>query len=155
MLQCAGGEVPSEAKRKALTDGKDDSDISKHHIGILITCYCDNEHTFKKTCLLGTFRVSISAMKMPPPNLQVRDVKEWYVDFLTESMQDDNEDLSSPFLVICSVSKEEFRPECLASYSYDVKLKYTLCTINAINSLLVTKYCNIVGEFLQLSHSET
>ena len=60
-------------------------------------------------------------MKEPPLALKVRDVKEWYVDYLAETLMDnDQEELAGPLLVIASVSKSEFRPERLASYSYEV-----------------------------------
>ena len=72
----------------------------------------------------GTFTLPISTLREPPPNLKVRDVKQWYVDYLAEKLTvDDKEALASPLLVVASVAKAEFRTERLASYTYKVSVK--------------------------------
>ena len=69
----------------------------------------------------GTFTLPITALREPPPTLKVRDVKQWYVDYLAEMLtSDDNEMMASPLLVIASVGIEEFKPEHFSSYTYEV-----------------------------------
>ena len=53
-----------------------------------------------------------------------QDVKEWYVNFSAESLKDeesDHEELTSPLLVIASVSKFEFRDENISKYTYGTR----------------------------------
>ncbi len=40
----------------------------------------------------GTFNVAVSNLRDPPDNLHVRDVKEWYVELLTNMLKDDSKD---------------------------------------------------------------
>ena len=69
----------------------------------------------------GTFTLPVTSLNEPSPTLQVRDVKDWYVEYLADMLADDDqEELASPLLVISSVTKSEFKPEHLASYSYEV-----------------------------------
>jgi hypothetical protein len=67
-----------------------------------------------------------------PPYLHVRDVKEWYVEFLMKMLLDegeDHEDITAPLLVIASVPKDEFRPRNLNSYTYQV------CSYSCVHAL--------------------
>lgn len=57
----------------------------------------------------------------------MRDVKQWYVEYLAEKLTVDDKE-SSPLLVVASVGKEEFGPEPLASYTYMVSVK--MCKIH-------------------------
>lgn len=44
----------------------------------------------------GNFTLPITALREPPPTLKVRDVKQWYVDYLADMLtSDDNE------MIIC------------------------------------------------------
>ena len=66
-------------------------------------------------------------MREPPADLKVRDVKQWYVEYLSELLgEDDQEELASPLLVISSVGKSEFRHEHLSSYTYEVQLVFPM-----------------------------
>ena len=61
--------------------------------------------------------------------MKVREVKDWYVDYLSEMMTDeknDHEDLTSPLLVLASVSKEDFHNKSLDKYSYQVQCMHKL-----------------------------
>lgn len=51
-------------------------------------------------------------LREPPDYLRVREVKEWFVDYLVDMLRDaesDHEDLTAPLLVIVSCSKGEFK----------------------------------------------
>ncbi len=90
------------------------------------------------------FTLPIDALRDPPPYLRVREVKEWYVDYLAEMLLDekgDHEDLTAPLLVIASATKSDFRPKSANSYTYEVCCWQTMavhyqgyraikCTIN-------------------------
>ena len=57
----------------------------------------------------------------PPDYLRIRDVKGLYMNFITEGLKDkesDHEELTSPLLVIASVSKSEFRDNNISKYVY-------------------------------------
>ena len=57
--------------------------------------------------------------------LRVREVKEWYIDYLVKVLleeEDDHEDLTSPLLVIASAVKGEFRVQNVADYTFEVWL---------------------------------
>ena len=72
---------------------------------------------------VGTFNVDFEKLCDPPDYLRIRDVKEWYVDFIADALKDeahDHEELSSPLLVIASVSKCDFRDKNMSKYSYQV-----------------------------------
>lgn len=73
--------------------------------------------------LLGTYQVPIELLHEPPLVLQIREVKEWYVDYLVEMLktsESDHEDLTAPLLVTVSVKKEEFRISNKDKYTYQV-----------------------------------
>lgn len=56
----------------------------------------------------GIFTLPVSCLKEPPPTLKVRDIKEWYVDYLVEMMSNDDQgELTSPLLVVASVGKSD------------------------------------------------
>ena len=72
------------------------------------------------------YNIPVSALQPPPEYLRVRDVKQWYVDYLAGMLLeegDDHEDLTSPLLVIVSVAKGEFRVKNVAHYSFEVRLQ--------------------------------
>lgn len=59
--------------------------------------------------LAGVFSLPVDSLRDPPPHLRVRDVKEWYVDYLVGMLLEedgDHEDLTAPFLIIASCSEE-------------------------------------------------
>ena len=71
---------------------------------------------------------------MIPDYLRIRDVKDWYIDFIAESLKDEennHEELTSPPLVIASVSKSEFKDKNISKYTYKVCLKISIhaCTL--------------------------
>ena len=104
-----------------------DDGTTNHLIGIYIIIFPQNI-SLSVLYIPGTLTLPTSALREPPPNLKVRDVKQWYVDYLAEKLtMDDKEVLASPLLVVASVGKEEFRPERLASYTYKVSIKAWLC----------------------------
>ena len=60
----------------------------------------------------GVYTLPVSMLREPPRYLRIRQIKEWYVEFLTKMLMDegaDHEDITAPLLVIASVPKEEFR----------------------------------------------
>ena len=72
-------------------------------------------------CITGTFTLPISCLRNPPPQLRVRDIKEWYIDYLVNLLEkDDHEELTAPLLVIASVGPAEFRSSLISTYSYEV-----------------------------------
>ena len=63
--------------------------------------------------LIGVFSVPVTALVDPPTFLRVREVRDWYVDYLVGMLlQDkgDHEDLTAPLLVIASVTKVVLQP---------------------------------------------
>ena len=65
----------------------------------------------------------------PPDYLRIRDVKELYMNFIAKGLKDkenDHEELTSPLLVIASVSKSEFRDKNIIKYTYQVCLKIAM-----------------------------
>ena len=74
---------------------------------------------------LGTYSLNITSLRDPPDLLRVREVKEWHVELLMKLMEGkegycDHEELTAPLLVLCSVSKQEFRLKSLNNYTYQV-----------------------------------
>ena len=64
-------------------------------------------------------------MREPPPYLRVREVKEWYVDYLMTMLleeENDHENLTAPLLVLASVTKADFQLKSLTNYTYEVCL---------------------------------
>ena len=72
----------------------------------------------------GVYAISVSALQEPPEYLRVRDIKEWYVDYLVKMLleEGDCEDLTSPLLVLASVTREEFREKNIDQYTFKVRL---------------------------------
>ena len=69
------------------------------------------------------FNLPVDSLRDPPPHLRVREVKEWYVDYLAGMLleeEGDHEDLTAPLLVIASVSKSEFRLKNMNKYTFQV-----------------------------------
>ena len=80
----------------------------------------------KNMLICRSFNIPIENLRDPPAYLRVREVKDWYVDFLTTLLlNEDAEDLTAPFMVKASVSPSELRAQKLNTYTYEV---YT-CTI--------------------------
>ena len=72
---------------------------------------------------LGVFTVPVSLLREPAPYLRVRDTKEWYVDFLVGLLleeEEDHEDITAPLLVVCSVTKSEFKQKFINNYTFEV-----------------------------------
>ena len=62
----------------------------------------------------------VAMMKELPMYLCVREVKGWYVEYLMKMLleeDDDHEDITAPLLVVASVSKAEFKPRNVSSYT--------------------------------------
>ena len=77
---------------------------------------CMNLFTF-----IGVFTLPVSALRNPPPYLRVREVKDWYVDYLATLLtNEDAEDLTAPFMVVASVDTTAFQASNINSYTYDV-----------------------------------
>ena len=71
------------------------------------------------------FSVPVTALVEPPAFLRVREVKDWYVDYLAGMLlQDkgDHEDLTAPLLVIASVTKDKFQETNINTYTYEVMI---------------------------------
>ena len=119
---CAGAEVSEAKRRRTVSDASEGSvEICKYHIGVFV--YITTK-LMKVTPLMnsaGAFTLPFASLNEPSPTLQVRDVKDWYVEYLADMLaEDDQEELASPLLVIASVTKLEFRPERLGAYFYEV-----------------------------------
>ncbi len=76
-------------------------------------------------CILfpGVFVIPFDALKEPPEYLKVREVKEWYVDYLLNMLlkeECDHEDLTAPLLVIASVDKKAFQEHSIKNYTFEV-----------------------------------
>lgn len=122
---------------------KESEDISQHHIGterlwyiLRIICtigggtvypvqhlqvakYSNHDITFT-----GIFILPVENLRDPPAYLRIRDLKDWYVDYLsTLLLNEDAEDLTAPFMVVASVSAVEFRAQKLNTYTYEVWLQ--------------------------------
>jgi len=62
-------------------------------------------------------------LREAPDSIRIRDVKEWYVEYLTDVLlkeEGDHEDLTSPLLVIASVAPADFKQSKLSTYTYEV-----------------------------------
>ena len=82
-----------------------------------------NKRTMDVLVSLGTYQIPIEQLHEPPPCLQVREVKQWYVDYLVKMLQndlDDHEDLTAPLLVVTSVKKKQFSTANIDKYTYQV-----------------------------------
>lgn len=76
-----------------------------------------------KHFLTGVYNLPVCSLREPPQYLRVREVKDWYVDYLMEMLLDeetDHEDLTSPLLVVASVTKRDFKSKNIHSYTYEV-----------------------------------
>ena len=78
--------------------------------------------TLKSTRLLLSVCVDVFTLTGPPPYLKVREVKQWYVDYLPMLLKEDgdHEDLTALLLVIASVTQCDFRQRNINSYTYEV-----------------------------------
>ena len=73
--------------------------------------------TIFSTFPVGLFTLPVENLRDPPTYLWVREVKDWYVDYLaTLLLKEDAEDLTAPFMVIASVSPSEFKAQKLNTY---------------------------------------
>ncbi len=69
------------------------------------------------------FNLPVSSLRDPPPYLKVREIKDWYVNYLIEMLLDedrDHEDITAPLLVMASVTKQDFKSKNIHSYTYEV-----------------------------------
>ncbi len=107
--------------------------------------------------LAGTLTVNVDCLVDPPEYLRVRDVKGWYVDYLKGMLseeKEDHEDLTSPLLVICSVSKDSYQQRASLGYTYQVVggiQRYTAITkVNAEGGSrkIHTRRCAVYGSGL-------
>lgn len=67
--------------------------------------------------------MQVSHLKDPSPQYQIRDVKEWYVQYLASLLSDkesDHEELTAPLLVIASVEASAFQHRHVERYTYEV-----------------------------------
>ena len=83
----------------------------------------------------GVHIIPVSALKQPPVYLRVREAKEWYIDYLVKTLLeegDDREDLTSPLLVVASVTKGEFRVKNVAHYTFEVGLQSHIIMSNIV-----------------------
>ena len=74
---------------------------------------------------IGTHQIALNLLQEPPDFLRVREIKEWYVDYLYDLMkteEGDHEDLTAPLLVQVSVKKVEFKLRDIGKYKYMVNL---------------------------------
>ena len=70
---------------------------------------------------IGVFTLPVSALRNPPPYLRVREVKNWYVDYLATLLtNEDAEDLTAPFMLVVSVDTTAFQANNTNSYTYEV-----------------------------------
>ena len=72
---------------------------------------------------IGVYDLPIDLLREPPDYLRVREVKEWFVEYLVDMLgeeESDHEDLTAPLLVIVSCNKAEFRPRHMQKYTYEV-----------------------------------
>lgn len=70
------------------------------------------------------------ALVDPPEFLRVREVRDWYVNYLAGMLlQDkgDHEDLTAPLLVIASVTKDKFQETNINKYTYEVINEFVIC----------------------------
>ncbi len=96
-----------------------------HLYACLYTCSSLSICTFT----IGTYQIPVELLQEPPTFLQIRDVKQWYVEYLVEMLsttEGDHEDLTSPLLVVASVKKEDFRMSNKDKYTYQVKIIFPL-----------------------------
>lgn len=131
--RCNNVEGPKGSKQRKISKLQEDQDqlkeeIPEHHIGI----YKFVSIQFTMTCILyiGVYMLPVSMLREPPQYLRVREIKEWYVEFLMKMIMDegeDHEDITAPLLVIASVPKEEFRQKNLNMYSYEVCAHVHVC----------------------------
>ena len=81
----------------------------------------------------GVYNLPIDLLREPPDYLRVREVKEWFVEYLMgmlEEEETDHEDLTAPLLVIVSCTKDEFRPKHLQKYTYEVSTTLHVKVLN-------------------------
>ena len=79
-------------------------ECANFHIGECFLNYCPWD-IFRQYHCAGSFTLPISCLKDPPATLKVRDMKEWYIEYLAEMLaNDDQEDLASPlYLPLCQL----------------------------------------------------
>lgn len=71
----------------------------------------------------GTHDIPVDQLRDSPAYMKVRDVKDWYVNYLTDELQKDNhdlEELTAPLLVVASTTKEDYRTKDMSSYTFEV-----------------------------------
>jgi len=91
----------------------------------LKSIYCTETVILRILALAGVLSLPVDSLRDSPPHLRVREVKEWYVDYLVGMLLEedgDHEDLTAPLLVIASVKKSEFRLKNMNRYTYEVHI---------------------------------
>lgn len=71
----------------------------------------------------GTHDIPVDQLRDSPAYMKVRDVKDWYVNYLADELRKDNhdlEELTAPLLVVASTTKEDYRTKDMSSYTFEV-----------------------------------
>ncbi len=79
------------------------------------------------------YDLSFDLLKEPSDYYQVREVKEWFVQYLVNMLKEeetDHEDLTDPLLVIASCSVNDFKAVNRHNYTYEVKSFSKLLMLN-------------------------
>ena len=106
------------------------------------------------TYISGTYDLPINQLRDPPQCMRVRDVKEWYVNYLADELckdHHDHEELTAPLLVLASTTKEDFRTKDISSYSFEVVggvhrfLAILKINGDATKKKITTRKCAIYG----------
>ena len=85
-------------------------------------------------------------------DFKIRDVKDWYVEYLADQMVKDNEDfeeLTAPLVVIASIKKNDFKAHNINQYKYQVvggvHRFYALKMLQEKGRNIVTRKCAVYG----------
>ena len=82
---------------------------------------------------VGLYTLQVSHLKDPSPQYQIRDVKDWYVQYLANLLSgkdSDQEELTAPLLVIASVEASVFQHRHVERYTYE-EGKFSICLLCA------------------------
>lgn len=107
--------------------------------------------------ITGTYNITLEQLRNPSPLLRVRDVKEWYVEYLAEEFRkenNDHEEMTAPLVVIANVTKEDWRTRDLNSYTFEVVggVHRYLALLKIRGQNTITRKCAVYGA--ELSRSE-
>ena len=106
--------------------------------------------------IIGTYNISLDQLRNPSPLLKVRDVKEWYVEYLAEEFKkekNDHEEMTASLVVIGNVTREEFRTRELNSYSFQVigGVHRYLSLLKIKGQSTITRKCAVYGSEMSRS----